>query len=146
LQCPAAAAAALLAGAAICYLARNILPALGPSDLLAIACLPAFMAAAAGNTFFGLLVHPAIRCLGAVSFSLYLLHGIVFMFVGHELKRANLNHLSPLEFWLIFTAIGMILISLCTATYRWIEFPFLSASHRPRDTAQPAEPSARGKY
>jgi peptidoglycan/LPS O-acetylase OafA/YrhL len=136
LQRPWAAIAALLAGALLCYLARDILPLTGPSDSLAIACLPVFMVVAAGNTLFGLLIRPAMRCLGAMSFSLYLLHGIIFLFVGHELKRANLNHLSPSEFWFSFTAVAMITTSLCAATYQWIEFPFLSISHTARNTTR----------
>jgi peptidoglycan/LPS O-acetylase OafA/YrhL len=136
LQRPMAAAAAILTGAGLCYLVRDQLPSSGPSDLLALACFPVFMVVAAGNMLFGLLVHPAIRCLGAISFSLYLLHGIVFIFVSRELKRMNLNHLAPLEFWLSFTAVAIGITCLCAATYRWIEFPFLSASHRSRNLAK----------
>ena len=139
LQTPVAATVALLTVVMLCCLTRRLTPVTGPSDLLALSCLPMFLVVAAGNTLFGLLIRPAIRCLGAMSFSLYLLHGIVFMFVGRELKRFNLNHLSPLEFWSGFTIVAVLTASLCAATYRWIEFPFLSTSHKSRDVAKPAD-------
>ena len=53
--------------------------------------VPLFLVAAAGNNFFGFLTHPAIRCLGAISFSLYLLHGIMFRLVFRLLKSAGLT-------------------------------------------------------
>ncbi len=133
MQPPIAAAVALLATLGLFCLMSKQLPHTGPSDCLAVICFPLFLVAAAGNTFFGTLVHPALRCLGVVSFSLYLLHGIVLSFVGFGLKHAHLNHLSPLEFWLVFIPILMTTACLCMATYRWIEHPFLNISHKSQD-------------
>ncbi len=132
LQPPIVAGMALLTTLALYGLMRKQIPNVGPSDCLAFACFPLFLAAAAGNTFFGGLVHPAIRCLAIVSFSLYLLHGIVLSFVGFGFRHAQLNHLSPLAFWLVFIPVMMITTCLCMATYRWIEQPFLNLSHKSR--------------
>ena len=136
LQSRVAAAAAVVATGILGWCVRGSLPVTGPSDLLAITCLPVFLVIAAGNTLFGQLVWPAMRCLGTMSFSLYLLHGIVFTFIGRELKRANLQQLSPVEFWLGFTFIAVATTCLCAATFRWIEFPFLSQRTSSGDKAK----------
>jgi peptidoglycan/LPS O-acetylase OafA/YrhL len=131
---PGGAAAAILTGMGLCWLFRDHFPATGPSDFLAIACFPVFLVVASGNTFWGFLAHPAIRCLGAVSFSLYLLHGIIFSFVVIVLRGVNLDHLSPFQFWLVFIPATVAITCLCISTYRWIEFPFLSIKHKSRAT------------
>ncbi len=102
---------------------------------LAGAVFPLFFAAAAGNRFFNFLTHPAIRCLGAISFSLYLLHGIIFRLVFHILKMNGLTSLTQWDHWFILIATAIATTLLCAATYRWIEFPFLSKSHK---KSQPA--------
>ncbi|MEY4918150.1 MAG: hypothetical protein RL616_2063 [Verrucomicrobiota bacterium] len=98
--------------------------------LLAGAFFPAFLAAAASNDFFGSLSHPATRCLGAISFSLYLLHGVVFHLVIGTMKAGGLTTLTSLEYWFAASVTAMATALLCAGTYRWIEFPFLSASHK----------------
>ena len=77
-------------------------------------------------------MHPATRCLGAISFSLYLLHGIVFKLLIYALNRAGLASLSPVVYWLMISAVACATVGLCAVTYRWIEFPFLSISRPPR--------------
>jgi peptidoglycan/LPS O-acetylase OafA/YrhL len=127
---PIAAGLALSATLLLCWLGRGYLFTKVPSISLAGALFPLFLVAAAGNNFFGFLTHPAIRCLGAMSFSLYLLHGIMFQFVFRILKSAGAADLPELDCWLIIVATAVATTLLCAATYRWIEFPFLSASHR----------------
>jgi peptidoglycan/LPS O-acetylase OafA/YrhL len=123
-------ARSILAGGAIfttvllCWLSRHYLLAKVPTVAVAGSLFPLFIVAAAGNNFFGLLTHPAIRCLGAMSFSLYLLHGIVFRWVFHILRAAGLADLSRLWCWLILVFTAIIITLLCSTTYRWIEFPF----------------------
>ena len=112
------------------WLGRGYLLSKVPSLSLAGALFPLFFVAAAGNSFFGFLTHPAIRCLGALSFSLYLLHGIMFRLVFRLLKTAGLTDWPQLDYWLIIIATAMATTLLCAATYRWIEFPFLSLSHK----------------
>jgi peptidoglycan/LPS O-acetylase OafA/YrhL len=132
LQTPHAAAAALLAGLLLLALGRNFLLTTLPTASLAGACFPVFVAAAAGNNYFGVLDCPAMRCLGAISFSLYLLHGIVFTMLFHGLRLAGLSSLPPTEYWLLITVAACAMTGLCSVTYRWIEFPFLFASHKAR--------------
>ena len=64
--------------------------------------------------------------LSTISYSIYLLHGIVlfaiFKFlIGFELLRL----FSPLQYWLVIGAGMMIIISTSSITYYFIELPFL---------------------
>jgi peptidoglycan/LPS O-acetylase OafA/YrhL len=127
---PIAAVLALVSAISLCLLCRSYLFTKVPSLSLAGALFPLFFVAAAGNRFFGFLTHPAIRCLGAMSFSLYLLHGIIFRLVFRILKEVGLTNLPQLDYWLIVTVAAMGTTLLCAATYRWIEFPFISSSHK----------------
>ena len=121
---PSAAGLAILATLSLCFLSRSYLFAKVPCISLAGALFPVFLVAAAGNSYFRFLTHPAIRCLGAMSFSLYLLHGIVFRLVFHLLKSAGLTDMPQFDYWFIITVTAAAITLLCAATYRWIEFPF----------------------
>jgi peptidoglycan/LPS O-acetylase OafA/YrhL len=127
---PIAAVLAVFATLSLCLLTHGYLFTKVPSVSLAGALFPLFFVAASGNSFFGFLTHPAIRCLGAMSFSLYLLHGIIFRLVFRMLKTAGLTDLPQLDCWLIIIVTAMATTLLCAAAYRWIEFPFLSISHK----------------
>jgi peptidoglycan/LPS O-acetylase OafA/YrhL len=127
---PITAGFAIVMTMLLCWISRDYLFAKVPSIAIAGSLFPLFFVAAAGNSFFGLLTHPAIRCLGAMSFSLYLLHGIVFRFVFRMLKTVGLTDLPPLDYWLVIIVTAIAITFLCAVTYRWIEFPFLSASHK----------------
>jgi peptidoglycan/LPS O-acetylase OafA/YrhL len=130
LRQPVAACLAIALTMLLCALNSNHSPGEGHAINLAGALFPLFLVAAAGNSFFGFLTLPAIRCLGAISFSLYLLHGIVFRLEFHLLKNAGLTHLPQIVYWLIIVATAIAITLLCATTYRWIEFPFLSQSHK----------------
>jgi peptidoglycan/LPS O-acetylase OafA/YrhL len=130
LRRPIAAVLALSLAISLCFLCHGFLFTKAPSLSVAGAIFPVFFVVAAGNSFFGFLTCPAIRCLGAMSFSLYLLHGIVFRLVFHLLKMAGLIDLPQLDCWLIIAVTAIATTFLCATTYRWIEFPFLSTSHK----------------
>ena len=130
LRRPIAAGVALSLTVLMCFLCRDYLFTKVPSLSVAGAFFPLFLVAAAGNSFFGFLTHPAIRCLGAISFSLYLLHGIVFRFLFRILKTDGLASLPQPVCWLLVIVAAVTTTLLCAVTYRWIEFPFLSISHK----------------
>jgi peptidoglycan/LPS O-acetylase OafA/YrhL len=88
--------------------------------LLAIA----FVIIAAGNDFAGVLRARASRRLGEVSYSLYLLHGIVlfvaFRFViGFERARS----LPPWGHWAVVLGCTPVLVILCCLSYEYVELP-----------------------
>jgi peptidoglycan/LPS O-acetylase OafA/YrhL len=96
----------------------------------AFSLFPIFLAAAAGNDFWGILTARTTRCLGAFSYSLYLLHGTMFYIVMNLLKSAHLLNLPSLWYWVILMLTTMATTVLCSATFRFIEFPFLRKSHK----------------
>ncbi|MDB6108977.1 MAG: acyltransferase [Pedosphaera sp.] len=85
-----------------------------------------FAAFACGNGIFGLLTSAAARQLGTISYSIYLLHGIV-LYLGVSLVQCvvPLSALSVPECWLLCSVFGLALPLLCSLTYRYIEHPFL---------------------
>jgi peptidoglycan/LPS O-acetylase OafA/YrhL len=135
LQSPAAAVIALVA--TVCFGAINQAPLL--SFPFAAALFPVFLTAAAGNTFFGLLVAAPTRCLGFLSYSLYLLHAIMFYIVLNVLKSSGGAAVPGICCWAILALTAVASTLLCAVTYRWIEFPFLSRSHKKPVTAVPEQ-------
>lgn len=89
-----------------------------------------FTAIAGGNTLFGLLTHKASFLLGQVSYSLYLLHGMLlfalFNFLPGLLPFAMQ---SAVTYWLVIAVAGILLTILCTITYHYIEQPGIDAIH-----------------
>jgi peptidoglycan/LPS O-acetylase OafA/YrhL len=85
-----------------------------------------FLIIAYGNSIFGLLSLKAARHLGTISYSVYLLHGIIIFSV---LKIVNIIYpiqaMSPITYWILIGLCSLILIPICSLTYRFIEHPFL---------------------
>jgi peptidoglycan/LPS O-acetylase OafA/YrhL len=100
------------------------------SLIFAGSLFPLFLVAAAGNGLFGFLTHPAARFLGAISFSLYLLHSIVFRVEMRLIKTAGWDDYPQYCYWPLICVTAVGITFLCAATYRWIEFPFMSVSHK----------------
>lgn len=79
-----------------------------------------------GNSLFGLLNTRAARFLGTISYSVYLMHGIV-LFAVLDLANAivPISTLTPILYWslILLTAILTVLVS--AITYKYIEHPFL---------------------
>jgi peptidoglycan/LPS O-acetylase OafA/YrhL len=103
-----------------------------PFNLAGIALLTVFFVAiSSGNTLFGLLDMPAARWMGEISYSIYLVHGIVLWVVlGIIFHRLPGSH--PSYTWLAATGIVMtpILILVTSASYLVIERPFIAIGHR----------------
>jgi peptidoglycan/LPS O-acetylase OafA/YrhL len=85
-----------------------------------------FLSVVAGSSLGGLLRTEAVRMLGTVSYSIYLLHGTV-LYVGLTVVRrlCPVETLPPPAYWLVIAACGVLLVSLSAVTYRWLEHPFL---------------------
>lgn len=90
-----------------------------------------FLIIASGNNFFGVLSSAFSRKFGQITYSLYLLHGIllfiVFNFIiGFEKAKSLTN----LEFWLIIMALIFPLLLICQLTFKYIELPLMSFSKK----------------
>lgn len=85
-----------------------------------------FFMVANGNTLFGLLVAPCAKYLGIVSYSMYLLHGIVLYACLAAMDRiSQLTRMSSVEYWGWSGLIATAVVLFSGVTYRYIEHPFL---------------------
>ncbi len=87
----------------------------------------AFVIIASGNTLFGLLDSAPLRTLGAMSYSVYLLHGLVLYVAFSALGRGVAGHLTPLQHWLVAWGCVPVVVGLCHLTFRAIESPAMAA-------------------
>lgn len=83
----------------------------------------AFCIVACGNTLFGILESNISRVLGEMTYSLYLLHGLLLFCVMHFLGQHFLVALSPLQYWTIIALLTPVLIVGCFISFRFIEEP-----------------------
>jgi peptidoglycan/LPS O-acetylase OafA/YrhL len=86
----------------------------------------AFLFVAGGNDLLGLLAAPASRALGAISYSIYLLHGLLlyaaFRAVGAVVPIAEIG---AAGYWTLVAAVAGATVACSAFTYRWIELPFM---------------------
>ena len=106
-------------------------PAWKPVTTLCIG-LP-FIAVVYGNDFFSLLRLRGAKVLGLISYSVYLLHGIVLFVTMRAIHHWRpINTLSPVEYWGIASICGLVTLMLSALSYRFIEFPWLHTGRQRR--------------
>lgn len=103
-----------------------------------------FISFAAGNSFFGILLHPYSQLLGLISYSIYLLHGILLfatlVFIP-GLKEIVIA--TPLNYWTYITLNCILLVLVSAISYKYIEHPFivktskLNKSQEQKETVTP---------
>ncbi len=91
-----------------------------------------------GNSLFGLLASRPARLLGAISYSIYLIHCVVvYVVVRVADGLVSIASLALPEYWLVAALAATLTVLLSAISYRWIEYPF----HAPRPaTATAAQP------
>ena len=83
-----------------------------------------FILIACGNNLFGLLELPLSRFMGAMAYSIYLVHGMVlFVTFTFIIGAPTAKEFSPLSHWLVILGATPLLLSLCYATFRLVEMP-----------------------
>ena len=86
-----------------------------------------FFIVTAGNSLFGLLVSKPARLLGAMSYSIYLLHSpILFLLLYWVNKSRPIDQLDAFSYWGVMSVAGAILVLVAATTFRWVEHPFMS--------------------
>ncbi len=81
-----------------------------------------FLTIASGNTLFGILASQALMKLGEISYSIYLLQGVV-LYTIFQIGNPPIHGL-PL-YWLVVGATLLLLMLLSNFTYLFIERPFI---------------------
>ena len=101
----------------------------GDFSVLESVCLtPLFTVVAAGNCLFGALASRAARCLGLVSYSTYVLHGVIlYVTLALANRLVKVGDLDPMTYWALMLPISAIVVGVSPVSYRWIEYPFLAA-------------------
>lgn len=93
-----------------------------------------------GNDLFGLLKTSAARFLGTISYSMYLLHGIVITAVFNTFDALYpLSSMSAAAFWMMVACAGIFTVSISAVTYRYVEYPFLRKIHPKKAETSPIE-------
>jgi peptidoglycan/LPS O-acetylase OafA/YrhL len=111
---------------------------------LALMFLP-FLAVALGNDFFGLLRTRGAKVLGTISYSVYLMHGIVLYAVLRSVNMVfPVKDMSVLTYWALIAVCGVIVVMACSLTYRFVEKPFLAGKSRRPSPAAAVAPEAAG--
>jgi peptidoglycan/LPS O-acetylase OafA/YrhL len=90
------------------------------------------------------IINPVIRHIGLVSFSVYLVHFAILDFIGRPLLAATSELTPDLKFVVFYAAAVGISTPIATATYRWIELPFIELGRRVA-SARSGRPAARAE-
>jgi peptidoglycan/LPS O-acetylase OafA/YrhL len=79
-----------------------------------------------GNSLFGLLKTRAAIFLGTISYSVYLMHGIVlYAVLGLTHIFIPVGSLGACTFWSLILIAGLLTVLVSAWTYRYVEHPFL---------------------
>lgn len=91
----------------------------------------AFTIIALGNNLFGLLKSSSLAFLGEISYSTYLLHGMVlFIFFHYLIGMEKMASLSELKYCLVILGITPIVVIVSFLSYQLIELPFMKLSKK----------------
>lgn len=95
-----------------------------PTKIPALLLTFAFFIIAAGNNLFGILTCRAATYLGKISYSLYLMHGIVLFCTFKLVLGISLAASLPRPiFALVVFAVTIAVVMICSVTYHWVEEP-----------------------
>ena len=85
-----------------------------------------FTLIALGNTLFGLLKNSTLKLLGEISYSTYLLHGvIIFIVINYIFGLEETKSLSQLEYCFFIFTVSPFVVLISFLTFRFIEDPFM---------------------
>ena len=99
----------------------------GYNDLEPWLLAPIFFMIIAGNSFHGLLSSRAFRALGTVSFSMYVLHGLLLHLLLMLLEHFRpIDTIDPLPYWLCILVFGLVITLCATISFRFVEKPFFA--------------------
>ena len=94
-----------------------------PSFWSLIAAIPFFIVVSCGNNLFGILTWRPCLLLGQISYSIYLLHGLLLFTVFYIIIGLGNSHdlLPTFIYWMLICILCVFLIIMCSITYCYIE-------------------------
>jgi peptidoglycan/LPS O-acetylase OafA/YrhL len=113
---------------ALGYIAIFVYPLI--FSLVPMICMTVvFIGLTCGNDLFGLLSWKPCRQLGQISYSLYLLHGLVlFVAFYFILGFSQAASFSIVQHWLTICVCGIFVVILCSLSYCYIEKPGIDSA------------------
>lgn len=88
--------------------------------------LGVFLCFVYGSDLFGVLKTFTVKFLGTLSYSIYLIHGIVLYGVLNTADNWKpIVTMTAFEFWSLITLSGLLTIVVSSVTYQYIEYPFI---------------------
>ncbi len=97
--------------------------------LVFLVCLSGiFLIVSSGNAVFGLLENKTLMAIGEVSYSLYLIHGVVLYFIK-QIPASMIQH-SFLFYTLLSTLFFVVSFYVAKLTYLYVEKPFIGSSKK----------------
>lgn len=101
------------------------------SDSSMILITIAFTLIVCGNSLFGILNNRYVKFLGSISYSIYLLHGIVlFGIFNFGIGFEESKYLSPAKYSLIIFSITPLVVLISFLAFKFIETPFIRLGKR----------------
>lgn len=83
-----------------------------------------FVAIACGNSLFGILTNYISLILGQISYGIYLIHPLILFIVYHMYPQTiQIASRSQFSFWIVTSIVGIVLMLICSLTYKFIEKP-----------------------
>lgn len=86
-----------------------------------------FILVASGNNIFGILSSRASVLLGEISYSIYLLHGVVLYFIFTYWSPTKISNLTLSEYALFLPIVSLVVVAVSAITFLIIERPAIKA-------------------
>ncbi|GBL46618.1 lipopolysaccharide modification acyltransferase [Sulfuriferula multivorans] len=85
-----------------------------------------FFIVVSGNNLFGLLTSKPARAVGAMSYSIYLLHSPILFLLLYMVNLAlPIKGMQAVQYWGVIALAGTVLILASSVTYRFVEYPYM---------------------
>ncbi len=103
-----------------------------------------FLSFVYGADLWGFLKTYVAKFLGTLSYSIYLIHGIVLFGVLNSVDYFYpIVNTTPIQFWSLITLSGILTVVVSSITYRYIEYPFIKMIKNNRTETAKAEITER---
>jgi peptidoglycan/LPS O-acetylase OafA/YrhL len=84
-----------------------------------------FMLVVFGNSIFGLLRFRSTVLLGEISYSIYLLHGVVLYLIFTQFRFIEISKIQLEEYMLMMPLVSIVVVLVSAITFLFIELPFM---------------------